>query len=152
MMHLSRLQGATVRILSTSSLESKEKRIRWSPINFILNPVLGLHRGLKVFAMASRLIGRLVRKRATMENSVMAWFDFRAKPEPSFLIGRGISSGLISRPLLWMWSRGKGGKRKKVERKKCSPVTQKRYPTSLRITMLSPGTKLLQRGTAMLRC
>ena len=51
---------------------------------FILNPVFVLHKGLNVFAMASRLIGRFVRNRATKENSEVAWSDFRARPEPSF--------------------------------------------------------------------
>jgi len=93
MMHLLKLHGAAARILSTSSLDSKEKRIRWSPINFIRNLIFGLHRGLKVFAMALRLIGRLVRKRATMENSGMAC-DLISGPNLSLpsLIERGISS------------------------------------------------------------
>lgn len=84
MICLSKLQGLVARILSTSSLELKEKRIRWSLMNFILKPNLDLHRGLKVLAMDSRLIWRFVRKRAIMENSVVAWSDFRAKPENSF--------------------------------------------------------------------
>jgi len=53
-------------------------------MNFIQNPVFGLHRGLKVFAIALRLIGRFVRNRATMESSVVAWSDFKARPGPSF--------------------------------------------------------------------
>ena len=84
MMCLSKLQGSAARILSTSSLESKEKRIRWLPMNFILNPIFVLHKGLKVFVMAFRLIGRFVRKRATIENSMVALSDFKAKPRPSF--------------------------------------------------------------------
>ena len=84
MMCLSKLQGLAARILSTSSLESKEKRIRWSPMNFILKPVFDLHRGLKVLAMVSRLIGGFMRNQADMENSVMAWTDFKVRPGPSF--------------------------------------------------------------------
>lgn len=53
-------------------------------MNFILKPVFDLHRGLKVLAMASRLIGHFVRNRAIMENSVVAWSDFKARPRPSF--------------------------------------------------------------------
>ena len=37
-----------------------------------------------MFAMASRLIGHLVRNLATMENSNVAWSEFRARPMPSF--------------------------------------------------------------------
>ena len=48
------------------------------------NPGFGLHKGLKVFSMVSRLIERFVRNRATMENSVVAWSDFKARPGPSF--------------------------------------------------------------------
>ena len=84
MMCLSKLQGSAARILSTSYLESKEKRIRWSPMNFILKPVFDLHRGLKVLAMVSRLIGGFMRNQADMENSVMAWTDFKVRPGPSF--------------------------------------------------------------------
>ena len=84
MWYLSKLHGSAAMILSTSSLESKEKSTRWSPMYFILNPVFVLHKGLNVFAMASRLIGRLVRNRATKENFEVACSDFRASPEPSF--------------------------------------------------------------------
>ena len=83
-MHLSKLQGSAARILSTSSLESKEKRIRWSPMNFIRKPFLVRQRGLKVFAMASRFIGLFVRNLAMMENVVVAWSDFKDSPVPSF--------------------------------------------------------------------
>ena len=93
-MHLLKLHGAVARILLTSSLESKEKRIRWSPINFIRNPIFGLHKGLKVFAMASMLIGCLVRKRATMENLGMACsLILGLNLSLPSLIERGISSG-----------------------------------------------------------
>lgn len=37
-----------------------------------------------MFAMASRLIRRLVRNQATIENSVVAWSGFSARPGPSF--------------------------------------------------------------------
>ena len=83
-MCLSKHQGSAARILSTSSLALKEKRIKWSPINFILKLVFDLHRGLKVLAIESRFMGRFVRKRATMDDSVVAWSDFRTKPENSF--------------------------------------------------------------------
>ena len=52
-------------------------------MNYILKPDFVLHRGLKVFAMASRFIGRFVRKRATMENSVVAWLEISVRPRPS---------------------------------------------------------------------
>ena len=61
-MCLSKHQGSATRILLTSSLASKEKRIKWSPINFSLKPVFDLHKGLKVLAMESRFMGRFVRK------------------------------------------------------------------------------------------
>ena len=53
-------------------------------MNFSLKPVFGLHKGLKVLAKESRLIGRFVIKRATMDDSVVAWSDFRVRPENSF--------------------------------------------------------------------
>ena len=84
MMHLSKLYGSVARILSTSSLESKEKRMRCSPMNFIRKPLFDFHRGLNVFVMASRLIGRRVRNLAIMENSDMAWSEFRVRPKSSF--------------------------------------------------------------------
>ena len=37
-----------------------------------------------MFAMTSRLIGHLVRNLATMENSDVAWSEFKARPVPSF--------------------------------------------------------------------
>ena len=52
-------------------------------MNLILKPDFVLHKGLKVFAMASRLIGRFVRKRATMENSLVAWSEISVRPGPS---------------------------------------------------------------------
>ena len=84
-MCLSKHQGSAARILSTSSLASKEKRIKWSSINFSLKPAFALHKGLKVLAIESRFMGRFVRKRATMDDSVVAWLDFRTRPENSFL-------------------------------------------------------------------
>ena len=83
-MCLSKHQGSAARILSTSSLALKENRTKWSPMNFSLKPVFGLHKGLKVLAKESRFMGRFVIKRTTMDDSVVAWSDFRVRPENSF--------------------------------------------------------------------
>lgn len=41
-----------------------------------------------MFAMASRLMGRLARNLATIENSDVAWSGFRDRPVPSFSDGK----------------------------------------------------------------
>ena len=53
-------------------------------MNFIRKPDFDLQRGLNVFAMESRFIGRRVRNLANMENSDVAWSEFRVRPDSSF--------------------------------------------------------------------
>ena len=77
---LSKLQGSAARILSTSALLSKEKRITCSSICLTLKPDFALQRGVKVLAMASIFSGRLVRNRAAMEISELACSFFRQRP------------------------------------------------------------------------
>ena len=79
----SKLQGSAERILSTSALLSKEKRITCSSMCLTLKPDFALQRGVKVLAMASILRGRLVRNQAAMENSELACSFFRHRPGPS---------------------------------------------------------------------
>ena len=81
---LSKHQGSDLRILSTSTILSKEKRIRWLPRFFILKPVFALHSGVKVLAMASMLRGHLVRNLVAMANSDKLALFFRRSPYPSF--------------------------------------------------------------------
>ena len=65
--YLSKLRGLPSKILSTSPLLSKVKRILWSPKLWILKPFLVLHSGVKVLAIISILMAHLVKNFAAME-------------------------------------------------------------------------------------
>ena len=80
---LSKLHGSDDRILSTSTPLSKQNRIIWSPLFFILNPTLDLHKGVKVLAMASMFRGRFVRNRVAIMCSMTACSFFNLRPGPS---------------------------------------------------------------------
>ena len=80
---LSKLHGSLLKILSTSSLLSKVKRILWSPKFWISKPLRALHNGVKVLAMTSTFRALLVKNFATMEYSLTVSSPVRQQPGPS---------------------------------------------------------------------
>ena len=79
---LSKLHGSLERILSTSILLSKVKSTIWSPLFWILKPLRDLHKGLKVFAIASIFRALFVRNFAIMEKSKKQSSLVRLHPGP----------------------------------------------------------------------
>ena len=80
---LSKLHGSPSKILSTSFFFSKVKRILWSPKLYILKPSLALQSRVKVLAIISMLMARLVRNFAAMENVSMLSPSSKQQPGPS---------------------------------------------------------------------
>ena len=136
-MCLSKLQDSAERIRSTSNLLSNEKRTAWSPIFLTLKPDLDLHRGVKVFAMASIFNGRLVRNLATIPCSEVAWSLLRHRPGPSISERDRELQCLVrsSMPI-----------QDSSVLTKCFPRPSKNKPTSLAITELLQRTKAPPRG------
>lgn len=134
MMCLLKLQGSDKRIRSTFVGFSKEKRIRWSPMLFILNPDLDLHRGVKVLAMASMLRGLLVRNLVTMPCSLMACSLFKWNPWPSFSERERELQCFVKSSILL------GGRKHTKKYTGCFPEPRRKGTTNLAITVLSQGT------------
>lgn len=80
---LSKLQGSLFKILLTSFLLPKVKRILWSSKAWILKLFRTLHNGVKVLATTSILRALLVKNFAAIENSLTLSSLVRQHPGPS---------------------------------------------------------------------